>query len=353
MQISFSLSDSKVNNAYHNNIKKEKRNTGPEIGTPQIELDFIERKLFDMVEVDPTIGVLVAAAVLFGITAVAICSKPSPVKHSKIAQASAPAQKPESLPQAKSKRRNRSKSKSKSSKSKIDDSTDKVVLESDVGENKIENTHVRFVAIDQSKEKSASKQHATIVEQSSSPEPFDSFDSDSSDDEVSKPVESPKKPANLDFDIINPPTIQVTSFTQSDGWAVVEEKRKSKKKPDDASEPAVAELSSPVLAAEDIPCTPVIIDNVSSEILVDVKKLGLLIGTKGATRIAIQNATGTSIQMPKAEKDAVGPLSITVSGTAAGVNKAITAMNELCIKGYCGLLASDDFQESYVAVHPK
>lgn len=81
--------------------------------------------------------------------------------------------------------------------------------------------------------------------------------------------------------------------------------------------------------------------------------MGLLIGAKGATRTAIQNATGTVIQMPRADKDAVGSLPVTVSGTAAGVNKAITAMNELCIKGYCGLLATDDFQESYVAVHPK
>jgi hypothetical protein len=57
--------------------------------------------------------------------------------------------------------------------------------------------------------------------------------------------------------------------------------------------------------------------------------------------------------MPKTEKETTGDVTIVVTGPKEGVPKAAQALVELVNKGYCSLLAADDFQESYVAVHMK
>lgn len=185
-------------------------------------------------------------------------------------------------------------------------------------------------------------------------------DSDSSDDEeVRKPVPAKKAPsavivaakrAALD-DVAPIPTVVQSHF---DGWNVVEDKRKNKPKKEEAVSPVVEKPVAAAAAAPE-PVTPPapVVETITAEVKADAKKLGLLIGPKGATRIAIQNATATNIQMPKADKETTGPVVITVSGPELGVRKAVQALNELCAKGYCGLLAPDDFQESYVAVHTK
>lgn len=173
------------------------------------------------------------------------------------------------------------------------------------------------------------------------------------------------------------PTVVSTHY---DGWAVVEDKRfkaKIAKKAEAAAAAEAAALAAAMAAAasaaeaaalaaaaaeaqaaakeesDDEPDVPVI-ETITKEIKVDAKKLGLLIGPKGATKIAIQNATATSIQMPKTPKEeTTGPVTINISGPELGVEKASQALHELIAKGYCSLLAPDDFQESYVAVHPK
>lgn len=327
-----------------------------------------------MVEVDPTLSVLfAAAAVIVGIAAVAICTKSSPEKVGKSNHV--PAQRtsttsPAVVMKPKRKSRSKSKSKAKGSKSKLEENEEKEgESNSDsADELKKDNSRVHFDAeefanADKNKKlKNKTSKKPTVVVKSPTtivPETDakESSDSDSSDDDevIPAPVAPVKRAPSPLLEVV-PEISHFSSYSQSEGWAVVEDKRKSKKKADGLEDDVAVSSNVEQTRAEPtisvIPVAP-IIETVTSEIRVDAKKLGLLIGSKGATRTAIQNATGTVIQMPKAEKETVGPLTITVSGTATGVNKAITAMNELCIKGYCALLASDDFQESYVAVHPK
>ena len=57
--------------------------------------------------------------------------------------------------------------------------------------------------------------------------------------------------------------------------------------------------------------------------------------------------------MPKADKDATGNVTITVTGEAAGVKKAVNALNELIVKGYTTLLVPEDFVEGSVTVQAK
>lgn len=164
---------------------------------------------------------------------------------------------------------------------------------------------------------------------------------------------------------------------QFDGWAVVEEKRKLKtKKPEsegnspsptpepvtrpveEVSVPVPAPVSTPATAPAPVPAPipvpePVVIPTVTSEIQVEAKKLGLLIGPKGVTKIGIQNATGVEINMPKADKDATGLVTISVTGEAAAVKKAVNALNELVVKGYTTLLTPEDFVEGSVTVQSK
>lgn len=152
-----------------------------------------------------------------------------------------------------------------------------------------------------------------------------------------------------------------------DGWAVVENSRKLKKKSESTSDlddiPPLMANTPPVVAAappsapvamvlDEAPAAPPV-DTVTRELIVESRKLGLLIGPKGVTKIGMQTATGTEITMPKVEKDHTGPVTITVTGPAEGVDRAVHALNELCTKGYCNLLASPDFHESYVEVKPK
>lgn len=157
-----------------------------------------------------------------------------------------------------------------------------------------------------------------------------------------------------------------------DGWAVVEDKRKLKVRKESSGEADSADNSSSTDASpaaqggadssaaltmsaneeSTAPAAPVV-ETVSSSVTVEARKLGLLIGPKGVTKIGMQTATGTEITMPKVEKDVTGPVDIVVSGPAEGVKQAVHALNELCSKGYCNLLADADFHEGYVAVPPR
>jgi len=156
-----------------------------------------------------------------------------------------------------------------------------------------------------------------------------------------------------------------------DGWAVVEDKRKLKVKKSESSGdediPALLASSAddgveaptpataPVMVVEEAPAAPAapVIETITSSLTVEAKKLGLLIGPKGVTKIGLQTATNTEISMPKVERDFTGPVDISVTGSHEGVQRAIHAMNEMCTKGYCNLLAGADFYEGYVAVPPK
>lgn len=166
----------------------------------------------------------------------------------------------------------------------------------------------------------------------------------------------------------------------SDGWAVVESKqRKNANKKGDAPKgssspvpttavanevvsavanqkdkeppvtsapaPAPVPVSSPTPAPVPVPESSVV------QVKVDSKKVGLIIGPKGATKIAIQEQAGqgVDIQFPK-DKESSGPTIVTVSGPPSGVAKAVKAINELCSRGWTSLLSGDDFREGTVGV---
>jgi hypothetical protein len=173
-----------------------------------------------------------------------------------------------------------------------------------------------------------------------------------------------------------------------EGWAVVENNRRSKVKKADSpaadetvllsTTQSVPEETVANNAAEDVDAdattaignhtpsnvvvieeekapvvTVPVIETVTQELIVDAKKLGVLIGVKGETRIKISKATETTIQMPKVDKTTQGNVTITVNGPVANVARAIDAMNDMMTKGYSKLIAGEDFIESDVAVLPK
>lgn len=163
---------------------------------------------------------------------------------------------------------------------------------------------------------------------------------------------------------VEPMIETASSLPTYDGWAVVEDKRKVRGKKDagdvdEGGETVEAPSSSTAeLAPSPIPDTgdesaATDVDSVTTQVKVEARKLGLLIGPKGVTKIGMQTATGTEISMPKVEKDYKGSTEISVTGPAEGVARAVHAINELCSKGYCNLLAAEDFHEGYVAVHPR
>eukprot|EP01041_Mallomonas_annulata_P010760 gene10759-22479_t len=124
----------------------------------------------------------------------------------------------------------------------------------------------------------------------------------------------------------------------ADGWAVVEKVKVKKVK----EAPKKAEAADGVKS-----------DSTKTQISIEAKKIGMIIGPKGATMRSIQELTNVEITMPAAAtKTTTGPALIAISGPLEGVAKATQIINDLCNKGYSGLLAGEDFQESSVSVHP-
>ena len=110
--------------------------------------------------------------------------------------------------------------------------------------------------------------------------------------------------------------------------------------------------AAPAAAPKDPTPEPAGPEVVTSTIEVDAKKIGLLIGPKGATKMAIQEKTGVEIMLPqKSDKEITGPVDIIVSGPADGVFFASRAIRDLAAKGYCALLGGDTFSEGHIVVH--
>lgn len=172
--------------------------------------------------------------------------------------------------------------------------------------------------------------------------------------------------------------VDAEETTQNGDWAVVENKGKSKGKKlevdgensqesstgvspnnpnqtdSEAQSPSNPTPASESVKAEVSRKETVSSDFVTQEFEAETKKVGLLIGPKGQTKIAIQYLTGAEINMPKIEKETSGSkCTISVSGTGSGVKSAIKAMKELCEKGYASLLNPPDFVEGQVTVNQK
>ena len=121
-----------------------------------------------------------------------------------------------------------------------------------------------------------------------------------------------------------------------------------------ASAPAPAPAAAhaaPAAAAATEPSGPA---PVTSTIEVDAKKIGILIGPKGVTKMAIQEKTGVEITLPQKDptKEVTGPVDVTITGPSEGVFYASRAIRDLASKGYCALLGGEGFSEGHILVHP-
>merc|ERR1719473_1398654 len=79
---------------------------------------------------------------------------------------------------------------------------------------------------------------------------------------------------------------------------------------------------------------------------IDIKSehVGRIVGPKGATMKMIQEASECKI-------DINGDV-VTITGPEDGMPIAVTAIKELCEKGFCGLSYGTDFQEQAMNIHP-
>lgn len=139
-------------------------------------------------------------------------------------------------------------------------------------------------------------------------------------------------------------------------WNVVEDKRKAKfndkiKQPKPSDKP-VATAAVDATSGAGASAAPAI-ETTTAQVSVDVKKVGIIIGPKGVTLKAIQEATGAEIQTPK-DRDSTkeGNVNITITGPAEGVAAATKIVNDLSSKGYSAALEGEDFSEGFASVHP-
>ena len=190
---------------------------------------------------------------------------------------------------------------------------------------------------------------------------------------VVPPANKPKSPTKAPSAATSTPN-PTPPPTGDEGWSTVGEskmkakkERAAKKAEAEALEAskkaavAAAALAASVAAnaasANEPAPAPVIIDSVTQLVAVDAKKLGRIIGPKGKTLNDIQDATASRIDIPKPagdkddnKKPPATTVQVTVTGPAAGVPKAVRAIEDLCSKGYSKLIAGEDFSESSIHI---
>ena len=139
-----------------------------------------------------------------------------------------------------------------------------------------------------------------------------------------------------------------SSAQQVDGWAKVEDKRKTKATSGMVSAPLnsnvkVEEANSP----EIIP----VIEVKKSIVSVEARKVGVIIGPKGETLKKLQELFKVEIITPKEKtSESTSVVAINVSGSHENVTIAIRAIQDLCNKGYSSLLEVGDFMEGHISV---
>lgn len=139
-----------------------------------------------------------------------------------------------------------------------------------------------------------------------------------------------------------------------DEWndvSVSKKKKKVVKPKKPAAESAASTAAAPAAAS-----------SLTESVSVDAKKIGIIIGPKGATMQAIQEATSCSLEIsaPSKGEDNDKPIppnakaTVIISGSdKEAMAKARKAVQELASKGYATLLQSDNFGESSISVHPR
>jgi len=89
--------------------------------------------------------------------------------------------------------------------------------------------------------------------------------------------------------------------------------------------------------------------------VIDSKRVGALVGAKGVTLKAIQDATECDIKIhkPKDGEEQTETVSVTVTGAAEkNVSLAVRSINEMNTKGYCMLLKGENFSEGSIMLLP-
>mmetsp|Transcript_32856 Transcript_32856/g.49573 ORF Transcript_32856/g.49573 Transcript_32856/m.49573 type:complete len:443 (+) Transcript_32856:324-1652(+) len=129
-------------------------------------------------------------------------------------------------------------------------------------------------------------------------------------------------------------------------WVVEGPKKKKKNRSQKPKVANSAQTPSPVASTDSI--------------TVSATKVGVVIGPKGATMKALEEATGCKMDINAPSKEDSSklrkPLNATIvitGGDAEGIAKAKAAIMELTNKGYAKLLQSDNFGEFSTMVHPR
>lgn len=104
-------------------------------------------------------------------------------------------------------------------------------------------------------------------------------------------------------------------------------------------------------AAEAAAALPVI-ESIVKKIQIESKKVGIVVGSKGVTLKAIQEATECEIRILKdKEDDSAEFADVTISGEIEkNVNLAAKSVLEMATKGYCLLLKGENFSEGSISV---
>lgn len=121
----------------------------------------------------------------------------------------------------------------------------------------------------------------------------------------SVPVSAPVPTVSSTAPLASASAAPDSGSSAGDGWAVV---GKVKAKKSRADEQAVVEAAKGV-------SPPPAVDMERMVVSVDAKKLGSIIGPKGATLHSIQDLTGTEINTPK-DRDATGLVEVTIVGAS-------------------------------------
>lgn len=136
-------------------------------------------------------------------------------------------------------------------------------------------------------------------------------------------------------------------------WSNVGDKKKKKK-----NKPAMVKTATVNGASVTGAPAPAAASTATDSVTVDAKKVGIIIGPKGATMLAIQEATGCKLDINAPSKDDPKAVKATKAGVViTGPDKesiaaAKKAVLELASKGYATLLQEENFGEYGTEVHP-
>ena len=174
------------------------------------------------------------------------------------------------------------------------------------------------------------------------------------------------------YSAFTPPGQNQAQQQPVDGWAVVDKKKPKVALPStaataDSTAAATADPAATAAAAGGVvvPAAPVL-EVLKTQVTIDAKKVGLIVGPKGKTLHTIQDMFKVEIITPKEVVPIVPPVAprpgvvppvvtsvIIVQGTSSdSLNKAVRVINDLATKSYSAALEGPDFKEGFIAVPP-